>query len=95
MPLTKRELFLQNRLAMASVLLFRCTRFLLKLNLPQSESFLIECEIFFSETREQISSFVDEPPLSPSPPPPSAPPVWKKPPSFAERIRSSFTPNRD
>jgi hypothetical protein len=89
---TRRELFLQNRLAMASVLLFRCTRVLGRD--PQSQSLLIECEDYFQETREQIRREIQsfepdtEPKLEalPQPPPTWTPPKPETKTLFAQRI---------
>ena len=53
---TPRELFLQNRLAVCASLLFRITRYLLKDGSSKGQSLLIECELFFSETKSLLAA---------------------------------------
>lgn len=54
---SNRELFLQNSLARAAVLLFRCTRYLAQQsNRGEAQLLLTECEIFFSETKSSLAA---------------------------------------
>lgn len=54
---SNRELFLQNSLARAAVLLFRCTRYLTQQsNRGEAQLLLTECEIFFSETKASLAA---------------------------------------
>ena len=54
---SNRELFLQNSLARAAVLLFRCTRYLTQhSNRGEAQLLLTECEIFFSETKASLAA---------------------------------------
>jgi hypothetical protein len=53
---TPTELFLQNRLALASSLLFQITRHLSRSPDPKSQTLLIECEHFFSETKRLLAA---------------------------------------
>lgn len=69
-PPSKRELLLQNQLAMCAVLLFR-TREILPTS-PRSESLLIEIEHFFSEARSSLSEALEQEVITP-PLPTSAP----------------------
>lgn len=82
--MSKRELFLQNRLAMASVLLYECTRELKRSHSLRAEGLLIECETYFNETRKQIQQEMTNEvgaatPAAPRAEGPSSPPAeqWK------------------
>ena len=48
---SRRELFLQNRLALSSSLLYECTQLISGKSSPDLKTLIIECELFFSETR--------------------------------------------
>lgn len=50
----EQALFLQNRLAVAAVLLHRCTKALALSPTPSAQYLVIECEDFFSETRSLL-----------------------------------------
>lgn len=59
---TPSELFFQNRLAMASVLLFRALQVVRKLpRTPEIQGVLIETEEFFRETRKEIEGRIEKP----------------------------------
>lgn len=51
---TRRELFLQNRLAMAASLLYRVAKALARVS--PNNPLVIECETFFSETRSSLAA---------------------------------------
>lgn len=53
---SRRELFLQNRLALASTLLFSCSQVLSGHSKENRATLLIECEAFFSETRSLLAA---------------------------------------
>ena len=84
----EKALFLQNRLAVAAVLLHRCTKALAISPNPAAQYLVIECEDFFSETRNLLLAALETEPVAGSV---SAKPVeksgeqfqgWKKPDGF-------------
>lgn len=55
---SKRELLLQNRLALASTLLFSCAKVLSGRSNENRAVLLIECESFFSETKSLLTAAI-------------------------------------
>lgn len=53
---TRRELFLQNRLALSSTLLFSCSQVLQGRSSEDRRALIIECEHFFSETARLLAA---------------------------------------
>lgn len=81
---TARELFFQNRLAMASVLLFRAVQVVRKLpRTPEIQGLLVEAEEFFVETKEELAKFANAPPEKSDSKigiqRDSQPPIWREP----------------
>lgn len=57
---SRRELFLQNRLALSSSLLYECTQLISGKANPDLKTLIIECELFFSETRTLLLAEIAE-----------------------------------
>jgi hypothetical protein len=72
-----RELFLQNRFAMAAVLLHRCYTLLGRDKGFASAALVIECEDFFEETRDMLIAELEEKPIPVVKEPEEAP--WQAP----------------
>ena len=73
---SRRELFLQNRLALSSSLLYECTQLISGKANPDLKTLIIECELFFSETRTLLlAEIAEEEEAAESPT--SAPPAGK------------------
>lgn len=72
---SRRELFLQNRLALSSSLLYECTQLISGKANPDLKTLIIECELFFSETRTLLLAEIQEEEAAESPT--SAPPAGK------------------
>jgi len=87
---SERELLLQNLLATAATLVYRASRAMGENNLVAQKVLVIECETWFSETKESLSAALASgatAPVIPTPAPPAGNngDVWKSPPVTREK----------